>query len=213
MKTGKTSIISVSGEGTARSAYLQHELKIYPFSWQRERGGGGGDRQRQTDTERERKRSRVADEAWEKTISQMRAQIERQPLTTSCLGVTAQPHLSVCVPRWTQSKGQWLPEQPLVCVVCFRECTHCCVVSLPVFVCVPMRMSCLLSVSKLALSLRQIRWVNNCPSLPVPGVLASLQADKCLHQMFTSIRPRALGHTIQASPRLQLQPRPETGKA
>lgn len=112
----------------------------------------------------------------------MRAQIERQPLTTSCLGVTAQPHLSVCVPRWTLPKGQWLPAQPCVCEFCFRVCTHTAadlcahaLVSLPVFACVPLRTSCLLSVSKLALSVRQIRWVNNCPGLPVSDMVA----DKC----------------------------------
>lgn len=151
----------------------------------------------------------------------MRAQTERQPLTTSCLGVTAQPHLSVCVPRWTRPKGQWLPAQPCVCVACFRVCTHTAadlcthaLVSLPVFVCVPVCTSCLLSVSKLALSLRQIRWVNNCPGLPVSDMLA----HKCssLHQMFRSIRHRVLGQNVQASLRLQLQPqasqwKPTTG--
>lgn len=142
--------------------HLQHELKTYSFIWWQQKRGGRRDRQTE------------ADEAWEKTISQMRAQTERQPLTTSCLGVTVQPHLSVCVPRWTRPKGQWLPAQPCVCAARFRAGTHAAahlctraLGSLPVFVCVSMRTSCLLSVSKLALSLRLIRWVNNCPGLPV----------------------------------------------
>lgn len=179
----------------------------------------------ETGIQRERKRSRVADEAWEKTISQMRAQTERQPLTTSCLGVTAQPHLSVCVPRWTRPKGQWLPAQPRVCVVCFRVYTHThtaadlcahALVSLPMFACVPVRTSCPLSVSKLALSLRQIRWVNNCPGLPVSDMVA----DKCYSLLPSPnvfrYQAQSTGTNIQASPRLQLQPqacewKPTTG--
>lgn len=83
--------------------------------------------------EEETDRQRGADEAWEKTISQMRAQIERRPLTTSCLGVTAQPHLSVCVPGWTRPKGSVAPSAA-VCLCCVSTHTRT-QVSLPVFVC------------------------------------------------------------------------------
>ncbi len=143
----------------------------------------------------------------------MRAQAERQPLTTSCLGVTAQPHLSVCVPRWTRPKGQWLWAQPCVCVVSFHVCTHTAadlwahtLLCLPVFSCVPVRTSCALSVSKLALSLRQIRWVNNCPGFPV----SDIEADKYYSLLPSPDVPQnqaqGLGQTIQSSPWLQLQP-------
>lgn len=145
-------------------------LHTYSKNWRFILSADGKSERRRTD--REGKRLRAADEGWEKTISQMRAQIERQPLTTSCLGVTAQPHLSVCVPGWTVPKGQWLPAQSCVCAA--RLCTHTAadlrthaLASRPVFVRVPMRTSCLVSVSKLALSLRLIRWVNKCPGLPV----------------------------------------------
>lgn len=104
--------------------------------------------------------------------------------------------VSLC-PRLNPAQGSVAPgAATCLCSLFPWVRTHCCVASLPVFVCVPVRTSCLLSVSKLALSLRQIRWVNNCPSLPVSGVLASLRADKFLHQMFPSIRLRV---AVQAS--------------
>lgn len=85
--------ICVSWELTAGFACLRNEMKIYFLSSEREK--------EREDEEEEMGRRKEADDAWEKTISSMRAKIAREPLTTSCLGVTGQPHLSVCVPGWT----------------------------------------------------------------------------------------------------------------
>lgn len=162
----------------------------------------------------------------------MRAQIERQPLTTSCLGVTAQPHLSVCVPRWTQPEGQWLQAQLCICVACCHiyKCllvhahTGVCISvivrahtrqSIAVFMYVPMRTGDPISVSKLALSLRQIRWVNKCWSFAVLLALTCYWAHSGSHErerssllllLFPSIRPKALGQTTPERPRLLPQP-------
>lgn len=85
----------------------------------------------------DRPRERAADEGWENTICQMRAEIERRPLTTSCLEVTTLLHLSVCVPGWTWPRGQWQPgQQPRVAVGSFCASLATCNV---MFVCVRVR--------------------------------------------------------------------------
>lgn len=97
----------------------QPDLHTYSMNW---RFILSADRRKEEEEEADREKE-MESNRWgprKKTISRMRAQIERQPLTTSCLGVTAQPHLSVCVPWWTQPEGQWLPGQLCICVACFH---------------------------------------------------------------------------------------------